>query len=400
MEFKINYDEALVPDYTLPSLLTANDGSAVTTANDWVNRRRGEILEVLRNEVYGYLPPRPDRMETEVITYNDKVFDGAATRKEIRVTFRMNNGKQHSFLMLVYIPNKVTKPVPVFVGLNFKGNHATTPEGAAVTVTGEDLYGNRLGDPEEHPHRWQFEETIRRGFASATVCYQEIFPDNADPAAFRRSVYDLFSTDKSIPQIHEKGSAISAWAWGLSRMLDALETEPAIDTEKAIVHGHSRLGKTALWAGANDPRFKIVISNDSGCCGAALHRRHFGETIHVIQTRFPHWFISSFGKYIEREAELPFDQHWLLALTAPRKLCVASASEDLWADPHGEFLSAKAASEVYQLFGSEGLPADTMPAAGSCVTGDVSYHLRIGPHEQQLFDWEHYWELAKIRFQA
>lgn len=384
----------------LPSPLTANDGKAVITANDWVNRRREEILEFFRREVYGYLPPRPDRMETEVITYNDKVFDGAATRKEIRVTFRMNNGKQHSFLMLVYIPNKIAKPVPVFVGLNFKGNHATATEDA-VTMTGTDLYGNRIGKRAEQAHRWQFEETIRRGFASATVCYHDIFPDEtADPVAFRRSVYDLFYPEKSVPEIHEKGSAISAWAWGLSRMLDALETEPAIDTEKAIVHGHSRLGKTALWAGANDPRFKIVISNDSGCCGASLNKHHVGETITILQPACPFWFVPTFRQYVGKETVLPYDQHWLMALTAPRWLCVASASEDLWADPEGEFLGAKAVSEVYRLFGSEGLPADTMPSAGTFVTGDVSYHLRSGKHDQQLFDWEHYWKLAELRFQA
>ena len=177
-------------------------------------------------------------------------------------------------------------------------------------------------------------------------------------------------------------------------MLDALNGEALIDTSKAMVHGHSRLGKTALWAGANDPRFRLVISNDSGCCGAAIQRRNFGECIEVVNHYFPQWIVSSLTNYNNKEEELPFDQHWLVALSAPRLVCIASATEDLWADPKGEFLSGYHASEVYRLFGVQGMPVSEMPAPDTPVTGEVSYHLRSGAHDQLLFDWQHYWDIA------
>ena len=177
-------------------------------------------------------------------------------------------------------------------------------------------------------------------------------------------------------------------------MLDCLENEPSVDASKAVVHGHSRLGKTALWAGATDPRFRLVISNDSGCGGAALFKRCFGENLEAILALAPYWFVSGLQRYINNEAALPFDQHWLISLIAPRPVCIASATEDLWADPKGEFLSGVYASEVYRLFGAEGLGTDAMPPPDQPVTGEISYHLRTGKHDQTRGDWLHYWDLA------
>ena len=181
-------------------------------------------------------------------------------------------------------------------------------------------------------------------------------------------------------------------------MLDCLEREPMIDSAKAMVHGNSRLGKTALWTGATDPRFRLVMSNDSGCGGAALFKRCIGENVEAILSSFPYWFVTPFANYIRNEAGMPFDQHWLISLIAPRPVCIASATEDLWADPKGEFLSGVHAAEVYRLFGAEGLGTDVMPPPDRPVTGEISYHLRTGKHDQTLEDWLHYWELADRLF--
>ncbi len=395
----INYDESRIPACTLPSPLDRKDGGRIATAYEWVNRRRPEVLALYQKEVYGQIPPRPDRMWFETLSVREDALDGAAIRKEIRLHFAMDNGKSHSFVMLLYIPKNAKAPSPVFLGLNFKGNHAATDE-KDVMMTGKDLSGG-IVHPDGHAsqvHRWQFRETIRRGYASATVCYHDIFPDRNDEASWHHSIYGLFYPDKTPEEIHARYSAIGAWTWGLSRMLDCLEREPMIDSAKAMVHGHSRLGKTALWTGATDPRFRLVMSNDSGCGGAALFKRCIGENVEAILSSFPYWFVTPFANYIRNEAGMPFDQHWLISLIAPRPVCIASATEDLWADPKGEFLSGVHAAEVYRLFGAEGLGTDVMPQPDRPVTGEISYHLRTGKHDQTLEDWLHYWELADRLF--
>lgn len=392
-----NYDEEKVPGYTLPSALDKADGTRVTTAAEWVNMRRPELFRLFANEMYGRIPPRPDTMSFHTLSCRDDALDGTAIRKEVRITLGMNNGRSFSFDLLLYAPKSAaTHPVPAFLGLNFKGNHATTDEND-VRVTGLTFGDPKMAAPETRgiqTHRWHFKQLVAQGLAGATVCYHDIFPDRAD--GWAQSALSLFEDLEGFKGAHEHYSSIGVWAWGLSRALDYLESEPLVDASRVALHGHSRLGKTSLWAGACDRRFRIVISNCSGCGGAALARRMFGETYLFIVNAMPHWFAKPFRKYIANEENMPFDQHELIALAAPRPAAVASATEDLWADPKGEFLAAKAASEVYALFGSTGLPADKMPEPDSFVTGDVSYHLRTGKHDQTAEDWEHYVQLAKI----
>ena len=394
VEFHKNTDESLVPDYVLPDVLMTADGKKIENAFDWIQTRRPEILALYKKVMYGNLPPRAVKTEFETISCKEDALNNTAVRKEIQLTFSMADGKSHSFVMLLYIPKNLSAPAPVFVGLNFNGNQNCTSEDD-VMMTGRLLNGGLAANERSNQvQRWQFEETIKRGYASATVCYHDIYPDDKDENSWRNSVYNLFFADESNEEFHSHGSAISAWAWGLSRMLDCLETEPMIDSSKAFVHGHSRLGKTSLWAGANDTRFKLVITNDSGCCGSAIARRDFGETVEIITHKFPHWFVSSFPKYSKREAELPFDQHFFVALTAPRYLAIASAELDSHADPKGEFLAGAHAGAVYKLFGIDTYTPDTPHPVDSYITGAVSYHVRSGGHDQNLADWTHYWDIA------
>ena len=390
----VNYDESRVPQFTLPSPLRREDGSMVDTAFDWANGQRQRILEMLAREMYGKILPRPDSTSSEILAQKDDALDGTAIRKEIRLHFGMHDGRSYHFDMLLYIPKNAPRPVPAFVGLNFKGNHNCTDEQIMPTGLKASPQPQLTAEEKEMQiGRWHFREAVKRGYACATACYQDIFPDRAD--GWDQSALTLFEDNLSgFSGAHEKYTAIGVWAWGLSRMLDYLETEPLVDSSRTAVHGHSRLGKTALWAGACDRRFRLVISNDSGCGGAALARRWFGELYIVMHNVFPHWLVKGFAKYHAQVEKLPFDQHFLLSLIAPRPLAVASASEDLWADPRGEFLSALNTREVYRLFGSQGLPDDNFPEPDGKITGDVSYHLRRGPHQQNAFDWEHYLEIA------
>lgn len=405
-----NYDEAKVPGYTLPDPLVFHDGSPVRTARDWRHRRREEILGLFRDQVYGRSPGRPKGMRFEVQSVEPTALEGAATRKLVRV-WLTGGADGPSFDLLVYVPNGVRGKVPAFLGLNFGGNQAVTWE-PGVPVTPRWVRGTTRDGRTEHQateasrgseaSRWAVRRIIERGFALATVYYGDFEPDHAE--GWKTGVRSVFPVDGSreavaastpiVELAPNAWGAIGAWAWGLSRALDYLETDPQVDGRRVAVMGHSRLGKTALWAGAQDERFALVISNNSGEGGAALARRRFGEQTLRINTAFPHWFCGNFKQYNDREDSIPVDQHALLALVAPRPLYVASASKDLWADPRGEFLAAQAAGPVYALLGKVGVGVESMPAIDRPVGETIGYHVRFGVHDVTDYDWARYLDFA------
>lgn len=394
-------DERLVKPYLLPDPLQNSDGTRIRTAQEWMNSRRTELLNLFKREEYGEILPRPAGMSFRVLSEKDNALEKTAIRKEIQLDFVSSNGNKHSIILLLYLPKDIRAPVPTFLGLNFNGNHTTTEE-PDVIPTGFRTPGHLAEEKRgTQTDCWCFRDIIRRGYASATLCYHDLFPDIA--GSISRSVFRLFLKDSEYDAVGMRYSVIGAWAWGLSRAMDFLETEPSIDHTRVMLHGHSRLGKTALWAGAIDRRFAMVIANESGCGGAALHKRKFGENLsqHFDYHRdlgIPIWFVEACRKYIWREEEMPFDQHELLALIAPRPLCIGTASLDAPADPYGEFLSCVHASPVYELFGSQPFPGGKMISPDTWISGDLHFHLRTGDHDQTPWDWARYLNAADLHW--
>lgn len=352
-----NYDEAKVAAYTLPDPLVFQNGQRVRSAEEWTSKQRPHIYELFENHVYGRMPIKKLPVSYEATILDTAAYGGLGVMKSVRVVF----GKASMSLLLV-VPRNV-KEAPVFLGLRF------TPE---------------VGE------RWQVEKILQRGYALATIYYEEIEPDQPD--GWKTGLRSTLQSDLEI-QPQEWG-AIGVWAWSLSRAMDYLETEPAVDASRVALIGHSRLGKTALWAGAGDTRFALVISNESGEGGAALARRWYGETVKDLNSRFPHWFCSGYSHFNDDVTKLPVDQHELLSLIAPRPVYVASAQEDQWSDPRGEFLSAKNAEPVYALFGRGGLGTATMPEVNQPVGDFIRYHIRDGKHNVTGYDWDQYLDFA------
>lgn len=406
--WEANYDVNEMPAYTLPDVLTCQDGTVVKTVEDWEKKRRPELLQMFKDVMYGETLPLPDKVRYEVLSEKKDDLNGLALRREVRITFSMNNGRSHFVDLLLYIPNGVEK-APVFTGLTFMGNQvASTDKSLRVTGLSYDTSEEyRIKSETEmrgfQVRRFPLEEIMKRGYALAFASYHDIFPDRG--SGWKDSVYRLFFDEKELAEKRPSGySSIGAWAWGLSRILDYLETVPQIDAEKAAVYGHSRLGKSSLWAGVCDERFKLTCVNDSGCGGAALSRRLFGETLYSMYAQHTigrWWFTDNMDAEKALHPEnLPLDQHELVALIAPRSVAIHSASEDRWADPEGEYLSGFHAGRVSKLYGNNDIltggkkPATNVPEGGK----HISYFEREGGHDILLADWNHYMDMADKLF--
>jgi dienelactone hydrolase len=399
-----NYDESRVGRYTLPDPLLCADGVRVADASTWQRVRRGELLGLFGSQVYGRTPTKAVAVHAGEPRVDRDALGGRALRKQ--VTLRFGDAPDGPFLdLLVYLPRAARGPVPAFLGLNFDGNQAVSSDpGIALARSwldeGKGVVDHRATDAARgsEASRWPVERILERGYALATAYYGDVDPDYDD--GFRNGVHPLFyRPGQGRPDADEWGS-IGAWAWGLSRALDWLQADPAVDAKRVALIGHSRLGKTALWAAAQDERFALVVSNNSGEGGAALARRNYGETVADLNRVFPHWFCANYRRYANDVAALPVDQHELLALVAPRPLYVASATEDRWADPLGEFLAAKAAQSVYRLFGRDGLGVERQPPPDTPVGRTIGYHLRSGKHDLTAWDWERYLDFADRQLAA
>lgn len=399
-ELVFNYDEAKVGTYTLPNPLVNTSGKAVKTRSEWASRR-AELIQLFAENVYGQTPKQPVKLRFQTTQTDNNALNGLAVRKQVSIFFT-DYPKLPPIEVLLYIPKAAKQPAPVFLGLNFCGNHCVTTEADIPLSTrwmgnaiGEVSVNNRNGEPKAtekargmQERRWPIQTILKRGYALATAYYGDIEPDY--PKGWHSGIRSVLG---DTTQANNWG-AIGAWAWGMSRMLDYLQTEPTLDARRVVAIGHSRIGKAAVWAGAQDERFAAVVANESGEGGAALSRRWYGETVERINTAFPHWFCERYKTFNKRVADLPVDQHELLALVAPRPLYVASADGDQWSDPKGEFLGAVQAEPVYRLLGKTGLGTTAFPSVNQPVGQTVRYHDRTGKHDVTDYDWEQYLRFA------
>ncbi|WP_337040382.1 glucuronyl esterase domain-containing protein [Emticicia sp. 17c] len=393
----VNYDEAKMPPYTLPDILTGVNGKKITTIQGW-EANRPALLNLFAENMYGHTPAISSKKKFKVLDVNTNALDGKAIRKQILITFD-DYPQLGGISVLLYIPKHVKKPA-VFVGLNFEGNHSLTDE-PDIPIT-----QNWMIDFQKDPNRvkdnlalegsrgkavvetWPAEKIIDKGFAMATAYYGDVEPDY--PEGWKKGLRGAMGL-KDVTQ----WSAMGVWAWELSRILDYLDTDADVNSKQAIAIGHSRLGKAAFWATAQDKRFAAFISNESGEGGAALARRWYGETVEIINTNFPHWFSGQYKTFNKNVNALPFDQHQLVGLIAPRPVYIASAEEDQWADPNGEFLSLKNAEPVYALYGKKGLSVAVQPPVNHPVGDYIRYHYRSGKHNMNSYDWEQYLKFAE-----
>lgn len=356
----------------LPDPLVFTDGHRVASKEEWP-ARRAQVLELFRHHVYGRAPGRPEALSFTVLEENPVAMDGRATLRRVAIK-SVQAGREHTFELVRFSPNTGARS-GTFLLLNHRPADNTDPARAKKSPF------------------WPAEEIIARGYGVAALQTDQVAPD--DSVTWASGVVRLFEGDNQASRPPDAWKTIAAWSWAASRAMDYFETDPLVDASRVAVVGHSRGGKAALWAGAQDERFGLTISNNSGCAGAALSRRPVGETVAGVNLVFPHWFADNFRQYGNNEGALPVDQHMLVALVAPRAVAVASASNDEWSDPEGEYLGLAYASPVYALWGLPPIDPAAMPRAGaSLFVAPRGYHVREGEHALTAWDWQRYADVA------
>ena len=397
--------EKLIATLPIPEIKAKN-------AAEWEREKAG-LMKIFEDQLYGKIPPNPEKMELKLLSEKDNALDGLAIRREYRLLFT-NQGRKFNFDMLLYVPKQAKKPVPVFVTLNFSGNQYNTPDLDVRQTRSPSLAKGRwyvVGKPSKTRGKalgaLNYAEAMKRGYAVATACYGELHPDN--PEGLRKSCYTLFydkkdlRTDYEIPLLEYKEgvrrtqSSVSAWAWGMIQMRNAFEQIDLVDASKAITVGHSRLGKTSIWAAANEPKFAGCVSNNSGHMGAKLSKRLRGEDMMIAYFAHSFWYNSNIVRFVNNEKDIPVDQHMLLAMIAPRGLYVASSTLDYGADPEGEFMSAYLAGKIWGFYGKNTLP-EQQPAPDKPIGETLRYHIKTGKHSITPYDWEQYYNFADYLF--
>ncbi len=393
----------------LPDPLISLDGRRADTKQKWMAERAPELRRLVQHYEYGKLPVAPAKVEAKLVREDKAALGGKATLKELTLTWGISEVELH---LLLLIPNQRTGPSPVFLGMNFAGNHAVLgdpqirlPRGWMYAPS-DGTGGNVATDAGrgKQVQEWSIEQTIDRGYAVATFYSGDVVPDQVELA---RERLKRFNREGEIAS-PDSTATIAAWASGYLRIVDFLQTESGIDAKRIAVVGHSRNGKTALLAGAMDERIALVIPSQAGCGGTAPVRvpsdlaapgkngRPTVETVAVINKNFPHWFCENFKAFNNAPEKLPFDQHALIALCAPRPVLVSNAQDDLWANPAGQFAMLQAADPVYQLVAGEGVGSKEMPELGKLLPSRLGYFIRPGKHAMTGVDWAAWLDYADL----
>jgi hypothetical protein len=399
-----NYDEEKAGGYTLPPLLEMADGTKVKTARQWTARRRPEILKLFQEHMHGRTPAKlPRELSFKVVEQDPRALGGTAHRKQIEVRFS-KKADAPVMHVLLYTPAAARGPVPTFLVLHFNGNWAIVDDpGVQLYPTWDRKKKERVTPPADTKRgtskEWDVPLVLSRGYGIAAIYYGDVEPDFDGGAGLPFGVRPLFWKPGQTERAPDEWGAIGAWAWGMSRGLDYLLIDEQVDGKKVIAVGQSRLGKTVLWAGAQDQRFAMVIPSCSGEGGAALSRRDYGENLDNMTSRYLYQFSDTFKRYNKKWNELPVDAHMLVALVAPRPLLLNTGSEDKWSDPRGEFLAAQAASPVYALFGKKGLADDAQPALDAPLLRDLAFHEHTGRHAILATDWKVFLDFADQHLQ-
>ena len=380
-----NYNESVIPAYTLPDPLVMFDGRTVKTAADW-KARRAEILKTYEEDIYGRVPANAPKVRWEVASTDPNARAGAVLRRLVGTIGTAADGPKIN--LNIYTPAGAARPVPVILLVNFGGGPArgAGPGAAPGAAAGQAAAGPGRGNaaPGEPPVA---AEILARGWGYATVGYTDIQPDRAN--TFTEGVIGTTLAPGQTKPAPGDWGTISAWAWGISRIIDYFETDRSIDAKRVAVQGFSRLGKTVLWASAMDERIAAVFSGCAGEMGSSLARRDFGETVDDMAQNF-HWqFNSRFQQWVGRWNDMPVDAHMLIALSAPRPVFITGGTTDQWSDPKGEFLAQVAASPVYQLLGAKGIGATELPPVDTTLaTGDLGWHYHTGGHMLTVEEWK------------